>query len=761
MSEQLSATSQDSNTRLENLTLAAASIGVAAACGVIFRREPQLVGLAVGLAWGAGIWATYSLVRLRLRPWFPVYVQATLMVLVLFAPVFRIMAGGVNEAPEIFLVEALRNLCAVSAIFSYVPLRRRGTLFIATLLVMFAFTLDGALLVTLCAIAQIVVLAFWLSSNDQAGWHTAHASQTIRWKWDFVAACMVFLTLGFTTITIAYPGDLGNDGQSLLNYLRRGKNHRSGQDIAASYSFQEDTLSIAGDKVYGEDADEKSNSKKSGKKSGKDSEKEEEKKKGFSTQRQLPSGNVKFQDLFQVGGENVRHIPTSHFDQFDGTHWRPEGKSWATGMTAQITDTEGLLKMVNRHDLDLSHLKGDVNIESTKFLEQVKAMAMQSLSVQGETGKLMPQLKDIPADRMQALLNQGPMLGSEAGNLYTHYDIQAIAQDLKDDPELLWKFLSSAKSNASTNNSAVQLFEKWRAERTESVLPKEVAALVEQWTAGKKPGWEQVSAIVEGLRNHAEHDPTATVPPGESDSIVYFLTKSRRGPDYLFATSCVVILRSLGYPSRMIGGYYAKEEDRGWLSGEITVSEDDVHYWAQVQMAHNTWVDLEPTPGFEIPSPTEEEGASPKGFARYWAALWGEIGVRVVTSLVVVGLFGYLYRNALYAIWLHLLWQASFFRSPRRVVELTERLIRNRFFRAGIPLRRGQTFAQMAALYVPQNDEVHRFQQLAQQAIYRTRFDAPNGQTREELFQAAREAVKALRPRKIRSLIATPKTQLN
>ena len=42
-----------------------------------------------------------------------------------------------------------------------------------------------------------------------------------------------------------------------------------------------------------------------------------------------------------------------------------------------------------------------------------------------------------------------------------------------------------------------------------------------------------------------------------SDAVEYFLFESRRGPDYLFATSAAVLLRSLGYQTRVVSGLYA------------------------------------------------------------------------------------------------------------------------------------------------------------------------------------------------------------
>ena len=106
--------------------------------------------------------------------------------------------------------------------------------------------------------------------------------------------------------------------------------------------------------------------------------------------------------------------------------------------------------------------------------------------------------------------------------------------------------------------------------------------------------------MIEGLRGYCAHDPEITVPLDTPDTVRWFLMESRRGPDYLFASSAAVLLRSLGYPSRMIGGYYARPENYNRLTGRTAVTAGDVHYWTQTRLADGTWVNLEPTPGYEL-----------------------------------------------------------------------------------------------------------------------------------------------------------------
>jgi transglutaminase-like putative cysteine protease len=126
------------------------------------------------------------------------------------------------------------------------------------------------------------------------------------------------------------------------------------------------------------------------------------------------------------------------------------------------------------------------------------------------------------------------------------------------------------------------------------------ADLARTWAAEHPPGWARVQAVVAGLRARCSHDRGATVPEGCPDAVGHFLFTSRRGPDYLFASAAAVMLRSLGYPTRVVSGFYASPERYDPATGHTAVRNEDVHFWAEVLLPANTWVAIEPTPGYEL-----------------------------------------------------------------------------------------------------------------------------------------------------------------
>ena len=119
----------------------------------------------------------------------------------------------------------------------------------------------------------------------------------------------------------------------------------------------------------------------------------------------------------------------------------------------------------------------------------------------------------------------------------------------------------------------------------EYAIDPAVADLAMDWATGLPEGWGQVEAVIAALRSGYTHDRSATAPPACTDVVAEFLLRSRRGPDYLFASSAVVLLRSLGYPARAVSGLYAAPGRYDPRTRHTPVTGDDVHFWAEVRIA--------------------------------------------------------------------------------------------------------------------------------------------------------------------------------
>ena len=130
-----------------------------------------------------------------------------------------------------------------------------------------------------------------------------------------------------------------------------------------------------------------------------------------------------------------------------------------------------------------------------------------------------------------------------------------------------------------------------------------VRALAERWVAGLPRGWPQVAEIVRRLRQDYQLDPAGRASASTGHSVAEFLLETRQGPDYLFASAAVWLLRSLDYPARFVTGFYASPARYDARSGHAAVLPEDVHCWAEIALEDGNWVSLEPTPGYQLLAP--------------------------------------------------------------------------------------------------------------------------------------------------------------
>jgi hypothetical protein len=290
-------------------------------------------------------------------------------------------------------------------------------------------------------------------------------------------------------------------------------------------------------------------------------------------------------------------------------------------------------------------------------------------------------------------------------------------------------------------------------------IAPEVAALARSWSDGVPRGWQQVEAIVGGLRRHAAHDRGIVIPPDCDDVVAHFLLQSRRGPDYAFATSAAVLLRSLDYPTRLVSGFYAAPDRYDPRTRHTPVTRDDVHVWAEVRLPNGTWVAIEPTPGYELMSPSIPWSERLRvAIARSW--LWARSHA-VLLGLAVVGLASLVYfrRDVADAI-ATLAWRATPSADPRHRAIEALRLIERRSSWAGLPRPIGRTPGRWYEMITPrtsvETDDLHGLIRLAEWGLYAPR-DAvpPKSRGDHDPLAACRLAVSAWTLHRFRTLDRT------
>lgn len=78
-----------------------------------------------------------------------------------------------------------------------------------------------------------------------------------------------------------------------------------------------------------------------------------------------------------------------------------------------------------------------------------------------------------------------------------------------------------------------------------------------------------------------------------------FLFDMKAGHCELFASSMVVILRTLHIPARLVTGFYVNRYNP--VTGYYEVRESDGHAWVEAYLEPHGWVTFEPTSSFELP----------------------------------------------------------------------------------------------------------------------------------------------------------------
>lgn len=136
--------------------------------------------------------------------------------------------------------------------------------------------------------------------------------------------------------------------------------------------------------------------------------------------------------------------------------------------------------------------------------------------------------------------------------------------------------------------------------QTPDVPDSEAARRARQWTNGVPPGWQQVEAVVARLRQDFRLETDHSSDPDTENVVEQFLAQGG-GPAYGFASSAAIILRHAGYPTRLVGGFYARRDRFDRVAGQTTVLKEDAHVWVQVCIDDHTWVTIEPTPGYQPP----------------------------------------------------------------------------------------------------------------------------------------------------------------
>ena len=248
-----------------------------------------------------------------------------------------------------------------------------------------------------------------------------------------------------------------------------------------------------------------------------------------------------------------------------------------------------------------------------------------------------------------------------------------------------------------------------------------IRLLAERLTNGIPRGWKQVEAITSHLRENYELDRAGRVAEGSTSPVTDFLFKTPRGPEYFFASSAATMLRTLGYSTRLVGGFYARPDKYDERKQHTLVHSSDAHVWCEVSIGAQTWLTVEASPGYEVLGP-------PPGLLAQLRELlttiwqWMRQNVLSLSLLATVLVIMCVNRKAIQDSLLTLRWRFSSRASTQhRAVRLAS-LIDQRLRLAGIERHRGTTLKRWSRQpeLEPIRNDLRRVAEIADQAMFST-----------------------------------------
>jgi transglutaminase-like putative cysteine protease len=138
--------------------------------------------------------------------------------------------------------------------------------------------------------------------------------------------------------------------------------------------------------------------------------------------------------------------------------------------------------------------------------------------------------------------------------------------------------------------------------------------LARELAAPHQNNFAKTQAIERYLRNNITYNESIPTPPPGVDKVDYIVFTSQEAYCDYYATSMIVMLRSLGIPARLAAGFA-----RGTYNGEkdaFEVRNRDAHSWVEVYFPEYGWIEFEPTaaqPTIIRPTNSENEQAFAAG----------------------------------------------------------------------------------------------------------------------------------------------------
>ncbi len=175
-------------------------------------------------------------------------------------------------------------------------------------------------------------------------------------------------------------------------------------------------------------------------------------------------------------------------------------------------------------------------------------------------------------------------------------DLSSFRADPTVNPGELYKVVATV-SNATVSQmrAAGSDYPTWIKEQylqLPDTITERTILLARNATAGLETPYDKVVAITNYLRQNITYNEVLPSLPSNQDVVDWFLFDSREGFCNYYSSAEIILLRSLGIPSRWAVGYAQGELQD---DGTYLVRQKDAHAWPEVYFPELGWVEFEPT----------------------------------------------------------------------------------------------------------------------------------------------------------------------
>ena len=277
--------------------------------------------------------------------------------------------------------------------------------------------------------------------------------------------------------------------------------------------------------------------------------------------------------------------------------------------TAQVYAAMGWQQVSSSYDVNDVEL-GSIPVDLQQLIRSVRGA---DFTVDADTGAIeltdpaiasgfddaQQRLKAYP---ITAQLREGPdgqLIMDVSGRIPNYDDVEALftksaGKDLSDYRVI---GLASAATGEQLDSAGTD-YPGWVKSRYLQLSPTITArtdnlALKIVGDAGASTPFAMALAVQTYLRQNYGYELNSPQPGDGQDLVDYFLFDHQAGRCEQFATSMVIMLRSLGIPARAVGGF---NYGSGPVDGHYVYRMNQAHLWVEAYFPGLGWVPFEPTP---------------------------------------------------------------------------------------------------------------------------------------------------------------------